>query len=128
MRFRRIKISFLLLLGFISGYGQSILRTYIPIPPQELSVEQFLYHIEDITGYHPAYSSAILEDKTLAIYADSLTLKELLDTLFSNYELQYLVRNDQLILSPQPEGLEDKERMLWQSSLTQFCILILLWF
>jgi len=109
VRFRRVKISLFLLLGCISGFGQPILRSYIPIPPQELSVEQFLYHIEDITGYHPAYSSAILEDKTLAIYADSLTLKELLDTLFSNYELQYLVRNDQLILSPQPEGLEDNK-------------------
>jgi hypothetical protein len=98
----------LLVLGSLTCYGQNLLNQYIPIPPQELSVEQFLYHIEEVTGYHPAYSSSIIENKKLAIYSDSLTLKELLDTLFTVYDLQYIIRNDQLILSPQSKALQEK--------------------
>ena len=107
----RINILFLISYICIAGQGQALLDRYIPIPPQELSVEQFLYHIEDITGYHPAYSSAIVENKRLAIWSDSLKVRELLDTLFSNVELQYIVRNDQLILSPQSKSLFEQNQI-----------------
>ncbi|MBN1952595.1 MAG: carboxypeptidase-like regulatory domain-containing protein [Bacteroidales bacterium] len=109
MRAGRIYLLVLFLLCSLASNGQDLLKKYIPIPPQELSVEQFLYHIQDLTGYHPAYSSLIVEDKKLAIYADSLTVKELLDTLFTNIELTYIIRDNQLILSPQSRLLQEKQ-------------------
>ena len=73
-----------------------MLDRYIPLPPQELSVEQYLFHIEDLTGFHPAYSSYIVEDRSFALFADSMRVRDLLDTLFSEIDLQYIVRNDWL--------------------------------
>lgn len=114
------KYLFSLLLLFSLGLnGQTLLREYIPIPPQELSVEQFLYHIEDVTGYHPAYSSLIVEDKTLAIYADSMMVKDLLDTLFTEVELRYIVRKNQLILSPQSKNLQEIEMIRLSGTVKQ---------
>jgi hypothetical protein len=75
------------------------------LPPQELTVEQYLYHIEDMTGYHLGYSSAIVENKRIALYTDSIRIKELLDTLFASQSLHYILKNNLLILSPQPDAL-----------------------
>lgn len=85
--------------------GQDILNTKIPLPPQELSVEQYLYHIEDITGYHLAFSSAIVDNKRIALYPDNLQLKELFDTLFASHNIHYIVRDKLIILSPQSDAL-----------------------
>ena len=81
--------------------GQDLSKIYIPLPPQELTVEQYLYHIDQVSPYKLAYSSAIVDDKRIAIYSDSIQLEELLDTLFSKYNIQYIVQGNQLILSPQ---------------------------
>ncbi len=86
--------------------GQDLNKIYIPLPPQELSVEQYLYHIDQVSPFKLAYSSAIVDDKRIAIYCDSIRLTELLDTLFTSYEIQYIVQGNQLILSPQTSSLE----------------------
>ncbi len=87
------------------AFGQDVLKKYIPLPPQELSIEQYLYHIEAMTGFHLAYSSAIVDNKRIALYPDSLQLKELLDTLFASQSLHYILRDNLLILSPQSDAL-----------------------
>lgn len=87
--------------------SQDILQNYIPLPPQELSVEQYLYHIKDITDLNLVYSSRIVEDRRIAIYSDSIRLIELLDTLFTKREIHYIFRDEVLILSPQ--NLAQKE-------------------
>ena len=88
--------------------GQDLSKIYIPLPPQELTVEQYLYHIDQVSPYKLAYSSAIVDDKRIAIYSDSIQLEELLDTLFSNYNIQYIVQGNQLILSPQHSSANEK--------------------
>ncbi len=107
MRLKNIYIFFCLFLLFAKNYvsGQDILNTYIPLPPQELTVEQYLYHIENITGYHLAYSSAIVDNKRIALYPDNLQLKDLLDTLFTSQNIHYIFRDKLLILSPQSDAL-----------------------
>jgi hypothetical protein len=87
------------------AYTQDLLKKYIHLPPQELTVEQYLYHIEEMTGCHLGYSSAIVDNKRIALYPDSIQLKELLDTLFASYSLQYVVKDNLLILSPQTDAL-----------------------
>jgi len=81
--------------------SQDILDQYIPLPPQELSVEQYLYHIKDITKLNLVYSSRIVEDRRIAIYSDSIQLRELLDTLFTEREIRYIMKDNMLIFSPQ---------------------------
>lgn len=103
MKFR--KWQWILLAGLIlfpvRSLSQDILNTYIPLPPQELSVEQYLYHIEDITKLNLVYSSRIVEDRRIAIYCDSIQLSELLDTLFTERKIQYIFRDSMLVFSPQ---------------------------
>lgn len=89
--------------------GQELNTIYIPLPPQELSVEQYLYHIEQVSPFKLAYSSAIIENRRIAIYSDSIRLTELLDTLFTDHELRYIVQGNQLILSPQSQSQEENE-------------------
>jgi len=103
VRITGIYIYFCLALLFSNSniYGQDILKEYIPLPPQELTVEQYLYHIEDMTGYHLGYSSAIVDKKRIALYPDSLQVEELLDTLFSSHSVRYIIRDKRIILSPQ---------------------------
>lgn len=81
--------------------SQDILKQYIPLPPQELTVEQYLYHIQDITDLSLVYSTRIVEDRRIAIYTDSIRLSDLLDTLFTEREIQYIFRDEMLVLSPQ---------------------------
>lgn len=81
--------------------SQDKLDQYIPLPPQELNVNQYLYHIEDVTNLHLVYSEAIIESRRIAIYSDSIVLRELLDTLFTKNEIYYLLRDQNLVLSPQ---------------------------
>lgn len=85
--------------------AQDILKKYIPLPPQELTVKQYLYHIEDMTGYHLGYSSAIVDNKRIALYPDSLRVEELLDTLFASHSVRYICREKRIILSPQSDEL-----------------------
>ncbi len=81
--------------------GQDFINKYIDIPLKELSVEQYLQYIEQTTGYKLAFSSAIIKEKKFALEADSMTLKELLDTLLGRNEVEYLLRGNLLILAPQ---------------------------
>lgn len=98
-------INILLLFFFISfSKGQDLSNVYIQLPPQELTVEQYLYHINQVSPYKLAFSSAIVEDRRIAIYSDSILLTELLDTLFTANEIQYIVKGNQLILSPQAQS------------------------
>ncbi len=89
--------------------GQDLSKVYIHLPPQELSVAQYLYLIDKVSPYKLAYSSAIVENKRIAIYSDSIRLTELLDTLFTTHELHYIVRGNQLILSPQASSEDEKQ-------------------
>lgn len=58
-----------------------------------------------MTGYHLAYSSAIVDDKRIALYPDSLRLTELFDTLFASHSIQYILKENLIILSPQSDAL-----------------------
>ena len=105
MKSRHIFFYLFLICANPHAYTQDLLKKYIHLPPQELTVEQYLYHIEEMTGYHLGYSSAIIDNKRIALYPDSIQLKELLDTLFASYSLQYVVKDNLLILSPQTDAL-----------------------
>jgi hypothetical protein len=94
-----------------SANGQEFINKYISIPLKELSVEQYLQYIEKTTGYNLTYSNAIIKEKKIALEADSLTLKELLDTLFSNQLVQYIKRGNLLIMSPQPAKVIKSEQI-----------------
>ncbi|MBN1598834.1 MAG: carboxypeptidase-like regulatory domain-containing protein [Bacteroidales bacterium] len=91
--------------SFSKSWSQD-LSQYIQLPPQELSVEQYLYHIEEYTKYRLNYSSTIVDNRRIAIMSDSITLKELLDTLFTEHNVHYIFRGDRLFLSPQPDEIE----------------------
>jgi hypothetical protein len=99
---------FLIFCGFHSANGQELLKQYIPLPPQELSIEQYLYLIEEQSHLNLAYSSAIVEDRKIAIHADSIMLKELLDTLFTKHSVNYIFQGNMLVLSPQSEVLKKR--------------------
>ena len=98
---------FLLFSVVLAGKAQDLSKVYIPLPPQELTVEQYLYHIDQVSPFKLAYSSAIVEDRRIAIYSDSIRLIDLLDTLFTQHEVQYIVQGNELILSPKDE-LQEK--------------------
>ena len=102
------KYCLLIVFFIVSGIlrGQTLNKVFIPLPPQELSVEQYLFHIENVTPFKLAYSSLIIENRRIALHTDSIRLTELLDTLFTKYEVKYILQGNQLILSPQP--LTDK--------------------
>jgi hypothetical protein len=109
MRFRHAYITFfLLLLSIPKVDAQNILDKYIPLPAQELTVEQYLYHIETVAHLYLTYSSDIIENRRIAIFSDSIKIRELLDTLFTKEKVSYIVRGDMLILSPQSEILRQK--------------------
>jgi len=91
--------------------GQDFLNKYISIPLKELSVKQYLGYIENETGYVLTYSDAIIKEKKLELEADSLTLKDLLDTLFTNIRLDYILRGNLLILSPEEKVVIRSERI-----------------
>lgn len=99
IRFANI-VQFFFSCSVLISNGQDLSKIYIPLPPQELTVEQYLYHIDQVSPYKLAYSSVIVDDKRIAIYSDSIQLNELLDTLFSNHQIRYIVQGNQLILSP----------------------------
>jgi hypothetical protein len=106
---RGLLICFLLIFcRFNPATSQELLKQYIQLPPQELSIEQYLFHIEEQTKIHLAYSSAIVEDKKIAIHSDSIQLKELLDTLFTRHSVKYIFQGNILVLSPQSEVLKRK--------------------
>lgn len=90
----------LFILCSVNGRSQDRLEMYIPLPPQELTVEQYLYHIEDVTELRLSFSREIVEEKRFALYSDSMVLHSLLDTLFSKHEINYIIRGDKLILAP----------------------------
>jgi hypothetical protein len=109
MRFSGRYIILVILLGsFRQAAGQSILDKYIPLPAQELSIEQYLYHIESVANLYLTYSSDIVENRRIAIASDSIQLRELLDTLFTGNKVNYILRGDMLVLSPQSEVLKQK--------------------
>ncbi len=109
MNFRLFVICFALIIcDYETASGQDLLNKYIPLPPQELSVKQYLYHIEEQTHLHLAYSSAIVENRKLALPADSMQLRELLDTLFTRYSVNYILQDNLLVLSPQSKVLKEK--------------------
>jgi hypothetical protein len=109
MRFRVIYIvSLLSLFSIFPVAGQNILDRYIPLPAQELSVEQYLYHIESVTHLYLTYTSDIVENRRIAIASDSIRLRELLDTLFTGQKINYIIRGDMLVLSPENEMLKQK--------------------
>lgn len=109
MRVRALLICIILTYySFSTVYGQDLLKQYIQLPPQELSVEQYLFHIEEQTKLNLAYSSAIVENKKIAFSSDSIQLRVLLDTLFTKYPVKYIFQGDMLLLSPQSEILKQK--------------------
>jgi hypothetical protein len=94
-----------------SADSQEFLNKYISIPLKELSVEQYLRYIENTTGYVLTYSDTIIKEKKIALDEDSLKLKDLLDTLFSNIPIQYIMKGNLLILSPQPVSITQTEKI-----------------
>ena len=91
---KHILISFIACLIPFLAYDQEPLNRYIKLPPQELSVEQYLDYVHKTTGYDLAFSYAIVENRKLALLADSLPLKSLLDTLFTNRKVKYFLRDN----------------------------------
>ncbi len=98
---RAVKYLLLLLLfPANSSRAQQVLQQYVPIPPQELSVQQFLYHIEQATEVPLAYSSAIVPERKYRLPDEQMLLRKLLDTLFYGQDIQYYLYDGQLILAP----------------------------
>lgn len=96
-----ILFAFILIISPAKILSQDRLERFIQLPPQELTVEQYLYHIEDMTDLNLVYSTAIIENRRIAIYSDSILLRELLDTLFPGNRINFLLRDRSLVLSPQ---------------------------
>jgi hypothetical protein len=94
----------------LTAEGQDFFHKYIHIPHEELSIEQYLQYIENETGKKLTYSSAILSEKKILLNADSLSVIEVLDTLFTNGEVRYIKRDNLLILSPQTEKTYSKQQ------------------
>ena len=95
----------------IPTYSQDILNHYIKLPPQELSVEQYLDYIHKTTGYSLAFNYDLIENRHLALLADSMPLKNLLDTLFTKQKVMYFFRDNTLIFSPVLENAAKREHI-----------------
>jgi hypothetical protein len=83
--------------------SQDFSAIYIPLPKQDLTIENYLQLIEQNTGYKLTYNSVIIDNKKIALNYDSLSVQELLDTLFFNVPVKYILKDNLLILSPQVE-------------------------
>lgn len=82
--------------------SQDIAHIYVQIPDEQLSVEQYLQLVENNTQYKLTYSSDIIDESKLVNFNfDSLSVKSLLDTLFYNKSIKYVIKGNLLILSPQ---------------------------
>jgi hypothetical protein len=88
---------------FLALRGQDFANIYITLPKQDLSIEDYLLLIEKNIGYKLAYSSAIIENRSIKIEQDSICVKDLLDTLFIHYPVKSILKENLLILSPQVE-------------------------
>jgi hypothetical protein len=118
MRFLPAYIVFYFIYIFPTTAGQNALDNYIPLPAQELTVEQYLFHIESVTHLYLTYSSDIVENRRIAIPSDSIKLRELLDTLFTKQKVSYILRDDMLVLSPQSDILKQKSLVRISGTIT----------
>jgi hypothetical protein len=88
--------------------SQDFASVYVPLPKEELTVEGYFQLIEKSTGYKLTYNSEIIESKTINLNTDSLSIKAILDTLFVNKNVRYILKGNLLILSPQNEKANKK--------------------
>lgn len=90
---------------------QDLSSMYIIIPQQKLTVEDYLQLIEKSTGYKVTYNSVIIDNKDISLSYDSLSVKDILDTLFNNVAVRYIVKENLLILSPQDEKAKARKAL-----------------
>lgn len=93
-------------------YSQGVLNHYIKLPPQELSVEQYLDYIHKTTGFSLAFNYDLVENRRLALLADSMRLRVLLDTLFTEHKVKYFFRDNTLILAPVMNDVAKRDHIL----------------
>ena len=102
---KRYEISVLIFLcSLIAVKGQDLSNIYITLPKKSLPIEEYLQLIERSTGYKLTYTSAIIDNKSIFINHDSLSVKDILDTLFLEHPIKSILKDNLLILSPQSEG------------------------
>jgi hypothetical protein len=97
--------------SFLTVRGQDLSNLYIALPKKNLAVEDYLLLIEKNTGYKLTYSGAIIQNISLLLEKDSICIKDLLDTLFTNYPVNYILRDNLLILSPQNERVVEIKKI-----------------
>ena len=84
-----------------NNLAQDILSLEIPVLLEKGTKAQFLDTIKQYTDYSFLYSSYIKPDEEVIIKTGKYKVITILDSLFSDQTIDYIVKNDLIILSPQ---------------------------
>ncbi|MBN1118381.1 MAG: carboxypeptidase-like regulatory domain-containing protein [Bacteroidales bacterium] len=89
-----------LLLFSVLLSAQDVLKQSIYIDIPESKRIRFLDSIRSVTGFELLYSSAINPEKKVVVPVGEYTINSLLDSVFNDQELNYIVKDGLIILSP----------------------------
>jgi hypothetical protein len=93
------------------SFTQEILQRKVNIHFNSGTHKQYLDSINKQTKIDFVYSDAIRPEETDTINPGEYTLGLFLDKLFQNLNIQYVLRDDAIILSPQKQNVERPEKI-----------------
>ncbi len=104
--------SSLLLTTFRVSFSQDILRRNVILTFSTATHEQYLDSIFKQTGIEFVYSDAIGPNNSDTIIPGNYTVGAVLDSLFVNKNIYYVLREDAIILSPRPNKGQTDEKII----------------
>lgn len=97
---------------------QNILENKIQISFETGTREQFIDTIKSQTQFRFLYTDLVSPEQQVTIGTGDYSIGELLDTLFFDKDLSYIVRNDLIILSPKGKEHELEQKVIIQGRVT----------
>jgi len=93
-------IVLLIILAEANGNGQNVLYTYVDLPFENASTEEFLQEIEQQTNLVFSYSNKLCFQNEVKLPFTSGSVREILNALFINCPSTYIVRGKKIIIQP----------------------------
>jgi len=98
----------------VSSYSQT---TRLSLDMQNTKVRDVISRIEDESEFYFLYSSKLVDvEKSISIKADNLGIHEILASIFKGTDIEYLVMDRQIILSPKAMMKEYSEAVARQQN------------
>lgn len=113
--FRIMRCSLILLLISVTcalaydGYSQS---ARVSLDMNDVAIKEVLNEIEKTSEFYFLYSSRLIDvDRKVNIYADNQPISDILDGLFANSNVDYVLIDRQIVLSPDKSLAEAKSKL-----------------